>query len=110
MDCMMRSREFMKNQRLMPLERSVVRVPMPTKAARNWPSMVPFLIFLLSIRSSSTVMICSGSFSPKVPEAKLAMVMSLVRSTGCGVMVDKSPVRAMAWKVPTPSRMMASAR
>ena len=96
----------------MPLEITVQNEPMPTKAISICWAVVNFvvLIFLLSIRSSITVMICSGSFSPKVPEAKLAIVIRRVRSTGCGVMVASRPVRAMPWKVPTPSRMISPAR
>ena len=95
---------------LMPLETMVVKVPMPTNAARNCFSREPLLSMLLSIRSSMTERICCGSFSPKVPEAKFAIVTSRSRSLGCGVMVDISPVRAMDWNVPTPSMIICKTR
>ncbi len=68
------------------------------------------LIMPLPIKSSSNVITCSGSFSPKKLDAKFARVISLVRSTGCGVMVASIPVWAMPLKVSTPSRITARIR
>ena len=105
---MIRSFEFVKNQNDIPLATKFVKRPIPTNDARYILFLLaPPLNTLLSIRSRITVIICSGNFSPNVPDAKLAIVINLVRSTGCGVMVARSPLRAIFWKVPIPSRRNA---
>ena len=87
-DCMILSFEFIKNQKDERLDAIVVNVPIPTKRfVYAFESFLESLIYIPLIISIKIVTACSGSFSPKNPDAKFFPEISYQEAVDRGLKV-----------------------